>query len=318
MSKYIDAEKLIAEIERLKSVLTDPLCSQGNILGPDWVAGGNKMLNEISSAITSLQQEQPNDVCAEIKEYYGKELAFEDERAKAAYHFFSAGKAFELREYEEERKKHITDLLDNSQKGMNAGYEKAISELKNKEFLNESEQVFVDLVTERMLREGPIPTLNGEQKIAFEKEFNRFKQITGMINWPGYIEVYKKVILWFMAWGADKLPNLGKPIDPTKIDIQQERPEQPCEDLNEAAEKYAYTGIPDEMKYIVKPLAEQIIEYFKAGAEWQKKQMLKDAKDGYVSAIIIHNDGDEEHYAVTYPNGERPHSITDKVKIIIL
>ena len=56
--KYIDAEKLIAEIERLKSVLSDPLCSQGNILGPDWVAGGNTMLNKISSAIDSLQQEQ--------------------------------------------------------------------------------------------------------------------------------------------------------------------------------------------------------------------------------------------------------------------
>ena len=59
MNKYIDADRLKAEIERLKSVLTDPLCSQGNILGPDWVAGGNKMLNEISSVITSLQQEQP-------------------------------------------------------------------------------------------------------------------------------------------------------------------------------------------------------------------------------------------------------------------
>lgn len=58
MSKYIDAEKLKAEIERLKSVLTDPLCSQDNILGPDWVAGGNKMLNKISSVIDSLQQEQ--------------------------------------------------------------------------------------------------------------------------------------------------------------------------------------------------------------------------------------------------------------------
>lgn len=55
-----------------------------------------------------------------------------------------------------------------------------------------------------------------------------------------------------------------------------------------------------------------------AGAEWMKQQMLKGARDGYVSAIIIHNNGDEEHYAVTYPNGKRPHSITDKVKIIIL
>ena len=80
------------------------------------------------------------------------------------------------------------------------------------------------------------------------------------------------------------------------------------EELNKAAEEYA----DNEM---MSGLAERA---FKAGAEWMREQMMKEAKDGYVSAIIIHNDGDEEHYAVTYPNGERPHSITDKVKIIIL
>lgn len=91
--------------------------------------------------------------------------------------------------------------------------------------LNESQQEFVNIVTERMLKEGPIPTLKGKQKAEFEKEFNRFKQITGMINFPAYMEIYKKIILWFMAWGADNLPNLGKPIDLGKMDIQQEQPE---------------------------------------------------------------------------------------------
>lgn len=117
--KYIDAERLKAEIERRKK--QDVTFRERNIL------------IDIEMAIDSLQQgqpEQPNDVRAEIEKYYGEDLAFEDERTKAAYHFFSAGKAFELREYEEEREKHITDLLDNFQKGMNAGYEKAISELK--------------------------------------------------------------------------------------------------------------------------------------------------------------------------------------------
>ena len=75
--KYIDAEKLIAEIERLKSVLTNPLCSQGNILGPDWVAGGNKMLNEISSAISALQQEQPEvDLVAEYDEQFDSDTVY--------------------------------------------------------------------------------------------------------------------------------------------------------------------------------------------------------------------------------------------------
>lgn len=79
--KYIDAEKLKAEIEFLKSVLADPLCSQDNILGPDWVAGGNKMLKEISSAITSLQQEQPevfDSVAFQIGVQEGRRLERED------------------------------------------------------------------------------------------------------------------------------------------------------------------------------------------------------------------------------------------------
>lgn len=73
--KYIDAEKLIAEINRLKDTLDDALCSQGNILGPDWVNGGKKMLKEVSSFINSLQQEQTNAYDAamlEVKEYVDK------------------------------------------------------------------------------------------------------------------------------------------------------------------------------------------------------------------------------------------------------
>lgn len=149
--KYIDSEKLIAEINKLrsescisesddyyeyaKSEILDIIDSlqqeQSDILildKKDWVA--QEAFRKNKKFGQPLQQEQPNDVRAEIEEYYGEDLAFDDERTKAAYHFFSAGKAFELREYEKEREKHITDLLDNFQKGMKAGYEKAISELK--------------------------------------------------------------------------------------------------------------------------------------------------------------------------------------------
>jgi hypothetical protein len=98
-------------------------------------------------------------------------------------------------------------------------------EQPNKESLNESQQEFVNIVTERMLKEGPIPTLKGKQKAEFEKEFNRFKQITGMINFPAHMEIYKKIILWFMAWGADNLQNLNKATDSDELDFQQEQPE---------------------------------------------------------------------------------------------
>ena len=49
--------------------------------------------------------------------------------------------------------------------------------------------------------------------------------------------------------------------------------EKPSEDLEEAAEEYAYRGIPDEIKQNVKPIADEIIKQFIAGAEWMAKQM---------------------------------------------
>ena len=143
-----------------------------------------------------------------------------------------------LRKEIERLKDEYTDIaIDSSRGWVNANY--VIEDLEqlqlqiyslqqeqpNKESLNENQQGFVNIVTERMLKEGPIPTLNGKQKAEFEKEFNRFKQITGMINFPAHMEVYKKIILWFMAWGADNLPNLNKVTDPDELDFQQEQPE---------------------------------------------------------------------------------------------
>ena len=77
-------EKIKTEIERLKSVLKDPLCTQGNILGPRWVAGANKMLKEISSFIASLQQELPamiqwtGDNLKEVIDFTGKSPRIEE------------------------------------------------------------------------------------------------------------------------------------------------------------------------------------------------------------------------------------------------
>jgi hypothetical protein len=95
-------------------------------------------------------------------------------------------------------------------------------------------------------------------------------------------------------------------------------------DLKEAAEEYRQGEVDSGCDYIDDSDGDSLYhsacltDAFIAGAEWDRGQMMKEAKDGYVSGIIIHNDGDEEHYAVTYPNGKRPHSIMDKVKIIIL
>ena len=45
---------------------------------------------------------------------------------------------------------------------------------------------------------------------------------------------------------------------------------------------------------------------------------MKDAMKGEVSAVILSENRDEVHYAITYPEGKSPHSITDKVRVIIL
>ena len=58
--------------------------------------------------------------------------------------------------------------------------------------------------------------------------------------------------------------------------------------LKEAAEEYAYRGIPDEIKQNVKPIADEIIKQFIAGAEWQKEQMMKEAVE---SEVVITSGG---------------------------
>lgn len=131
--KYIDAERLKAEIEKLLAEAEiDEKKAFAKKDAARHLAAVTKtaVCVKIKKLIAILQQEQPDDVCSVIKEYYGKEVPFEDERTKAAYHFFSAGRAFELKKIEEERVKHITDLLDNYQKGKKAGYKEAVSELK--------------------------------------------------------------------------------------------------------------------------------------------------------------------------------------------
>ena len=182
--KYIDADLIRKEIERLKDEYTDIAIDSGR----GWVNANYVIedLEQLQLQIYSLQQEQPN-----------------------------------------------------------------------KESLNENQQGFVNIVTERILKEGPIPTLNGKQKAEFEKEFNRFKQITGMINFPAHMEVYKKIILWFMAWGADNLPNLNKVTDPDELDFQQEQPEV---DLEKEIQKYMDEHVYEEGED--EPLINSVARHF--------------------------------------------------------
>lgn len=111
--------------------------------------------------------------------------------------------------------------------------------------------------------------------------------------------------------------------------------------LEEAIENYIAPIENDEGLDYINFNGQEIKDAFKAGAEWQKQrdaelieiayndgitigktkqkeQMMKDAVEGEVSAVILRENRDEVHYAVTYPEGEGPHSITSKVRIIIV
>lgn len=68
--KYIDAEKLLDEINRLKGLLNSSLC---RCLTADYKAGGNKQLDLLLSFIDSLQQEEQPEM--ELDKLVNEEFA---------------------------------------------------------------------------------------------------------------------------------------------------------------------------------------------------------------------------------------------------
>ena len=88
--KYIDADKLIAEIERLKEETPIGICEYDK--GEE--NGRYEVLNHLLSTITSLKQEQPEvDLGKEITNYYQriKGNSLEDAFCTIAQHFYELG-----------------------------------------------------------------------------------------------------------------------------------------------------------------------------------------------------------------------------------
>ena len=71
--------------------------------------------------------------------------------------------------------------------------------------MTEEEELVASLFHERILKKGSILKLKGQQKADFENEFNRMKQVCGLTNWPAHTEIYKDIILYFLAWGREHL-----------------------------------------------------------------------------------------------------------------
>lgn len=84
--KYIDAEKLLKGIEKLKRAEYKP--------GGDFNEGRDDALEEVSSLIHSLQQEQPEvDLDKEVYKWKNKHgvVGMEDLWLKFARHFYELG-----------------------------------------------------------------------------------------------------------------------------------------------------------------------------------------------------------------------------------
>ena len=85
------------------------------------------------------------------------------------------------------------------------------------------------------------------------------------------------------------------------------------EELNKAAEKYEeWAESYDTRDY---PTYLSARDAFKAGAQWMKEQMMKEAVEGEI--IIAGNDGYSPHADVKLPNTPYFH-LGQKIKLIII
>ena len=82
-------------------------------------------------------------------------------------------------------------------------------------------------------------------------------------------------------------------------------------DLEEAANEYAYRGLPDEMKPYVKPVGDEFIKNFIAGAKWDRQQMLKEAVECELVCI-------KDRLAAILPMKEFQWTVGDKVRVIVI
>ncbi len=93
--KYIDSEKLIADIERRKKSIDECPFIKAEFGAEMQREGKTQTYNEILSLVTSLQQEQPEvDLEKEIKNYLATKCAGDDEPSvsEIARHFYELGR----------------------------------------------------------------------------------------------------------------------------------------------------------------------------------------------------------------------------------
>lgn len=92
------------------------------------------------------------------------------------------------------------------------------------------------------------------------------------------------------------------------------------EDLEEAAKHYLYSNILYDDVYVGNPTDKDCIEMFKAGANWQKQQMMAKAVDGVVT-FDYYGDDDKTYGCIAHDSfclEDFGLKDLDKVKMILI
>lgn len=89
------------------------------------------------------------------------------------------------------------------------------------------------------------------------------------------------------------------------------------DDLDKAAKHHLYSNILYDDVYVGNPTEEDCIEMFKAGAKWQREQMMEGAVDAVVDSMTVQRNTDSLFFKVVWLVGQRFCKVGEKVKLII-
>lgn len=167
-----------------------------------------------------------------------------------------------------------------------------------------------------------IDTLSEEpDKSMEEAAAKHIRRVVDIVGHPGWDWTTQDITEAFIAgakWDAKHLRDTTKMIEPDKC-------ENIPKDLKEAAEDFVWEvmendedGISDLCRKLrptskISDYYDALAEFFKAGAKWQKSQMLKDAVEGEVYLYHSYN-RDATAILVDIPK----ENLGDKVRIVVL
>jgi len=142
---------------------------------------------------------------------------------------------------------------------------------KKEEPVSEPNKELVETYLAVFNKKFPIlPSLNGKQLADYKDFLNKCQQIFGLKEWgirPIQSKLFEKLTLLWAAWGAEHLQGVGRQ-DEKEQDIPVSK------DLEKAANEY----IGQQPLEDYKPA---LYKAFKAGAKWQKEQMIAKAIDAH-------------------------------------